>query len=222
MTADVIVAGPLDSDCNCEYPPSPPFLLLHFLLLFFHLPLSKRKNFSPLSPVMFKPFMLLCGRVGRVHNEVSTRDQRNERKDAHWLENWLEWAKISKDRARSCSLLGRREKYIYMIETALYEGLYWLDKQKTCQGNVIVGFVIFFTFLATSTSALPWILLFPLCLFFNSIYSSISTVSPDAIKHVLFRSVSMLVILFAVQLHARDYLQCTNEDSKAKNHPASQ
>lgn len=27
MTADVIVAGPLDSDCNCEYPPlhlSPP------------------------------------------------------------------------------------------------------------------------------------------------------------------------------------------------------
>lgn len=23
MTADVIVAGPLDSDCNCEYPPIP-------------------------------------------------------------------------------------------------------------------------------------------------------------------------------------------------------
>lgn len=96
MTADVIVAGPLDSDCNCEYPP--PLLLLLFLLLllllllrlllfFFHLPslpaIVKRKNFSPLSPVMFKPFMLLCGCVGRVHNEVSTRDQRQEREKTH-------------------------------------------------------------------------------------------------------------------------------------------
>lgn len=26
----------------------------------------------------------------------------------------------------------------------------------------------------------------------------------------------MLVITFAVQLHARDYIQCTNEDSNAK------
>uniref|UniRef100_A0A3Q4BW83 C2H2-type domain-containing protein n=1 Tax=Mola mola TaxID=94237 RepID=A0A3Q4BW83_MOLML len=47
MTADVIVAGPLDSDCNCEYPPP----------LLFHLPslpaIDKRKNLSPLSPVMF-------------------------------------------------------------------------------------------------------------------------------------------------------------------------
>lgn len=32
MTADVIVAGPLDSDCNCEYPPRhPPLLFHHFL-----------------------------------------------------------------------------------------------------------------------------------------------------------------------------------------------
>lgn len=81
MTADVIVAGPLDSDCNCEYPP--PLLLL----LLFHLPslpaIVKRKNFSPFSPVMFKPFMLLCGCVGRVHNEVSTRDQRKEREKTH-------------------------------------------------------------------------------------------------------------------------------------------
>lgn len=88
MTADVIVAGPLDSDCNCEYPP-PLLLLLRLLLLFFffHLPslpaIVKRKNFSPLSPVMFKPFMLLCGCVGRVHNEVSTRDQRQEREKTH-------------------------------------------------------------------------------------------------------------------------------------------
>lgn len=45
MTADVIVAGPLDSDCNCEYPPP---LLLRLLLLFFHLPslpaIVKRKE----------------------------------------------------------------------------------------------------------------------------------------------------------------------------------
>lgn len=89
MTADVIVAGPLDSDCNCEYPPPLLLLLLRLLLLFFffHLPslpaIVKRKNFSPLSPVMFKPFMLLCGCVGRVHNEVSTRDQRQEREKTH-------------------------------------------------------------------------------------------------------------------------------------------
>lgn len=93
MTADVIVAGPLDSDCNCEYPPPLLLLLLLLvllrllLLLFFHLPslpaIVKRKNFSPLSPVMFKPFMLLCGCVGRVHNEVSTRDQRKEREKTH-------------------------------------------------------------------------------------------------------------------------------------------
>lgn len=49
MTADVIVAGPLDSDCNCEYPP-PLLLLLRLLLLllFFHLPslpaIVKRKE----------------------------------------------------------------------------------------------------------------------------------------------------------------------------------
>lgn len=128
MTADVIVAGPLDSDCNCEYPPLPPssfFLLLLLLLLFlrlllFHLPslpviVKKKKNFSPLSPVMFKPFMLLCGCVGRVHNEVSTRDQRKERKDAHWLENWLEWEKIGWERAeRYCFGVRGRNIYIWL------------------------------------------------------------------------------------------------------------
>lgn len=51
--------------------------------------------------------------------------------------------------------MGQREKYIYMIETALKMVCTDWTNKKTCQGNVIVGFVIFFTFLATSTSALP-------------------------------------------------------------------
>lgn len=75
----------------------------------------------------------------------------------------------------------------------------WTNKR--CVEENIVGFVIFFTFfvclLATSTSALPWIWLIfspPLVWVFNSIYSSIVTVSPDATEHVLFRPVLMLVI----------------------------
>lgn len=38
MTADVIVAGPLDSDCNCEYPS------LLFLLLLPLVPASVRRK----------------------------------------------------------------------------------------------------------------------------------------------------------------------------------
>lgn len=43
---------------------------------------------------------------------------------------------------------------VYMIESALYKRV-CTDWTKKCRGIVIVGFVIFFTFLATSTSALP-------------------------------------------------------------------
>lgn len=67
MTADVIVAGPLD--CNCEYPH-------HFL------PSSKERTSHLLSPVMFKSFfILLCGRVGNgmVHIEGGKPDETERR-----------------------------------------------------------------------------------------------------------------------------------------------
>lgn len=192
MTADVIVAGPLDSDCNCEYPP--PSICRHFL------PSSKRKNFSPLSPVMFKPFMLLCGRVGRVHNEVSTRDQRKEREKTHtdWKtdlnERRLGWGRAE----RYC--LGVRGRNIYIWLKLHYERVFVLtghtkDVLRKCYcwlcdifyffSNQYFSTALNFTFFFFSLSVI-W--------YFNSIYSYIVTVSPDTIKRCLFRSVLMLVI----------------------------
>lgn len=105
---------------------------------------------------MFKSLScFFCGCVGRVHNEVSTRDQRKEREKTHtdWKTDLNEGRS---DRIEPGDIVvgSEGDKYIY-DSNCTKEGLYQLDKQTMCQGNVVVGFVIFFTFLATSTSALP-------------------------------------------------------------------